>query len=109
MTQNAVGFPGESDEYRRERNRLLEAEIELRRAIERGGKMVRQRLGGSRCVVHRLAAVLVHLHGGADADRQHEGDDENRNGATQHRLGGEKAPVRGVGNRLRHAPDRIRP
>jgi predicted dithiol-disulfide oxidoreductase (DUF899 family) len=30
-----IRFPGESDEYRRERNRLLEAEIELRRAIER--------------------------------------------------------------------------
>jgi predicted dithiol-disulfide oxidoreductase (DUF899 family) len=30
-----VRFPGESDEYRRERNRLLEAEIELRRSIER--------------------------------------------------------------------------
>jgi len=28
-------FPGESDEYRRERNRLLEAEVELRRATER--------------------------------------------------------------------------
>jgi predicted dithiol-disulfide oxidoreductase (DUF899 family) len=28
-------FPGESGEYRRERNRLLEAEVELRRAIER--------------------------------------------------------------------------
>jgi predicted dithiol-disulfide oxidoreductase (DUF899 family) len=28
-------FPGESAEYRRERNRLLEAEIELRRATER--------------------------------------------------------------------------
>ena len=28
-------FPGESSEYRRERNRLLEAEIELRRSIER--------------------------------------------------------------------------
>jgi predicted dithiol-disulfide oxidoreductase (DUF899 family) len=28
-------FPGESDEYRRERNRLLEAEVELRRAVER--------------------------------------------------------------------------
>lgn len=28
-------FPGESEQYRRERNRLLEAEIELRRAIER--------------------------------------------------------------------------
>jgi len=30
-----IRFPGESDEYRRERNRLLEAEIELRRATER--------------------------------------------------------------------------
>jgi predicted dithiol-disulfide oxidoreductase (DUF899 family) len=30
-----VRFPGESEEYRRERNRLLEAEVELRRAIER--------------------------------------------------------------------------
>jgi predicted dithiol-disulfide oxidoreductase (DUF899 family) len=28
-------FPGESGEYRRERNRLLDAEIDLRRAIER--------------------------------------------------------------------------
>jgi predicted dithiol-disulfide oxidoreductase (DUF899 family) len=30
-----IRFPGESGEYRRERNRLLEAEIEVRRAIER--------------------------------------------------------------------------
>jgi predicted dithiol-disulfide oxidoreductase (DUF899 family) len=30
-----IRFPGESGEYRRERNRLLEAEIELRRTIER--------------------------------------------------------------------------
>src|SRR5437588_6493437 len=36
MTQMDPGirFPGESKEYRRERNRLLEAEAELRRAIE---------------------------------------------------------------------------
>lgn len=31
----AIRFPGESSEYRLARNRLLEAEIELRRAIER--------------------------------------------------------------------------
>jgi predicted dithiol-disulfide oxidoreductase (DUF899 family) len=31
----AIRFPGESDEYRRARNQLLESEIELRRAIER--------------------------------------------------------------------------
>jgi predicted dithiol-disulfide oxidoreductase (DUF899 family) len=30
-----IRFPGESDEYRRDRNRLLQAEIDLRRAIER--------------------------------------------------------------------------
>jgi predicted dithiol-disulfide oxidoreductase (DUF899 family) len=33
--EHDIRFPGESEEYRRERNRLLEAEIELRRAIER--------------------------------------------------------------------------
>jgi predicted dithiol-disulfide oxidoreductase (DUF899 family) len=31
----ATRFPGESDEYRLARNRLLAAEIELRRTIER--------------------------------------------------------------------------
>ena len=35
MTQHNIRFPGESDEYRRERDRLLETEVELRRAIER--------------------------------------------------------------------------
>lgn len=30
-----IRFPGESEEYRRQRNRLLEAEVELRRAVER--------------------------------------------------------------------------
>ena len=34
-TDSAVRFPGESGEYRDARNQLLEAEIELRRAIER--------------------------------------------------------------------------
>jgi predicted dithiol-disulfide oxidoreductase (DUF899 family) len=33
--EHDIRFPGESGEYRRERNRLLEAEIELRRGIER--------------------------------------------------------------------------
>lgn len=32
---SGLRFPGESEEYRRERNRLLEAEVDLRRAIER--------------------------------------------------------------------------
>lgn len=30
-----IRFPGESEEYRRERSRLLEAEVELRRTTER--------------------------------------------------------------------------
>jgi len=34
-TDSAVRFPGESGDYRLARNQLLEAEIELRRAIER--------------------------------------------------------------------------
>ena len=33
--EHDIRFPGESDEYRRERNRLLQAEVELRRALER--------------------------------------------------------------------------
>ncbi len=35
MTLHDTRFPGESDDYRRERDRLLETEIELRQAIER--------------------------------------------------------------------------
>ena len=35
MADPDIRFPGESGEYRRERNRLLDAEIEVRRAIER--------------------------------------------------------------------------
>ena len=51
------------------------------RAIEHRGEMIRQRLDGSGGVEHDLTAVFEHLHRGADADRHHEGDDENRNGA----------------------------
>ena len=35
MTDSGVRFPGESEEYREARNRLLDAEMELRRTIER--------------------------------------------------------------------------
>ncbi len=35
MTLHDISFPGESEQYRRERNRLLEAEVDLRQAIER--------------------------------------------------------------------------
>ena len=42
MAEPDTRFPGESDEYRRERNRLLQAEIELRRAIERAAAQRRE-------------------------------------------------------------------
>jgi predicted dithiol-disulfide oxidoreductase (DUF899 family) len=35
VTDPGIRFPGESDEYREARNRLLDAELELRRTIER--------------------------------------------------------------------------
>ena len=44
----SVRFPGESEEYRRERNKLLEAEVDLRRAIERVAAQRRELpLGGT--------------------------------------------------------------
>ena len=55
-----------------------------------------------------LAAMFENLNRGADADRQHEGDDENRNGAPQQRLGGQEAAIRGLGDRLRQPLDGIR-
>ena len=70
--------------------------------------MIGQRFAGANGIENDLAAMFEHLHRGADADRQHEGDDENRNGAAEHRLGGEQAPIRGVGDRLRQPLDRIR-
>jgi predicted dithiol-disulfide oxidoreductase (DUF899 family) len=39
--EHDVRFPGESDDYRRERNRLLKAEVELRRALEEVAKQRR--------------------------------------------------------------------
>jgi predicted dithiol-disulfide oxidoreductase (DUF899 family) len=47
QTLHTVGFPGETDDYRRARNELLEAEIELRRQIEAVGAQRRSLpLGG---------------------------------------------------------------
>ena len=77
-------------------------------AIERCGEMIGQRLDGADGIENDLAAMFEHLHRGADADRQHEGDDQNRNGAPQQRLGGQKPPVGRLGDRLRQPFDRIR-
>ncbi len=78
-----------------------------RRAIERGGEVIGQRRDGLRGIENDLTAMLEHLHRGADADRHHEGDDENGNRAPQQRLGGQEAPISGIGDRLRQPLDRI--
>ena len=58
MTLHNVRFPGESDQYRRERDRLLEAEIELRRAIERAAAQRRALpLGGTVPADYRFEAA----------------------------------------------------
>ena len=55
-----------------------------------------------------LLAVLVdHLHEGAEADGDQEGDDEGRHGAAQRRLGGQQPVIGRLRNRLRQSLDRI--
>jgi len=47
MVSHSFRFPGESDSYRRARNQLLQAEIELRRRVEEVAALRRQLpLGG---------------------------------------------------------------
>ena len=55
----------------------------------------------------RLAALVEHLHDRADADGEQEGDDENRDGAAQQRLGGQQPPIGRLGDRLRQPLDGI--
>ena len=50
------------------------------RPIEHCSEMIGECLDATRRLEHDLAAVLEHLHRGADADRHHKRDDENRNG-----------------------------
>ena len=56
----------------------------------------------------RLAVMVEHLHHGADADGEQEGDDEGRHRAAQRGLGGQQPPIGGLGDRLRQPLDRIR-
>ena len=56
----------------------------------------------------RLAVMVEHLHHGADADGEQEGDDEGGHRAAQRGLGGQQASISGVGDRLRQPLDRIR-
>jgi len=52
-----IRFPGESGAYRRERNRLLEAEIELRRTVERVAAQRRALPPGGALSLGRAAAT----------------------------------------------------
>ena len=67
-------------------------------------QVIGERFDRLRRVEHGLAAMIENLHRRPDADRQHEGNDENRNSAAQQRLGREKAAIRGLGNRLCQSP-----
>ncbi len=95
-----AGRPGRQ-RARERRRRCGRCRLAVTRgAIELGGEMIGERLDHPHLVDDGLPALFEHLHGGADADRQHEGDDENRNGAAQQRLGAQQAAIGGVGNRL---------
>jgi predicted dithiol-disulfide oxidoreductase (DUF899 family) len=60
----AIAFPGESSEYRAARNRLLEQEVELRRAME-GVAAARRRLPPGGAVPHDYAFRGQGADGGA--------------------------------------------
>jgi hypothetical protein len=76
--------------------------LQLRRG-EIGGGSEQRRVGRQ-----RLAALVEHLHAGADADGDEEREDQHRNGAAQQRLGRQEPPICRLGNRLCEALDRIR-
>jgi len=79
-------------------DRLIEPQVD---DVRGRGEAVRDR-------ADRLASMIADLHDGADRHGGEEGDDENRNGASQRGLGDEEASIRGLGDRLSQALDRIR-
>ncbi len=68
------------------------------RNVECERQLIGERLDASHRVSDDLLAVLEHLHGGADADGEHEGDNEHWNGAPQERLGAQQPPISGIGD-----------
>ena len=78
------------------------------RAVDLDRDLVGQRPDGLPLVHHRLAALLEHLHAGADRNGDQKGDDQNRHRAAQQRLGAQEAVIRRLGDRLRQPLDRIR-
>ena len=75
--------------------------------VELNGEFVGERLDGLPRADDDLPALLENLHHGANADRHQKSDDENRNGATQKRLGAQQPAIRGFGNRFCQPLDRI--
>lgn len=66
MVSHSFRFPGESDSYRRARNQLLQAEIELRRRVEEVAALRRQLpLGGE------IPEDYVFEEGSADLNAPH--------------------------------------
>ena len=56
----------------------------------------------------RMAPLIEHLQYRPDRDRAEKGNDQNRHRAPQNGLGGEKAPIRRLGDGLSQPLDRIR-
>jgi hypothetical protein len=52
--------------------------------------------------------MIVHLHAGAERHGEQEGDDEDGDRAAQCGFCDKEAPIRGLGDRLSQALDRIR-
>ena len=76
-------------------------------AVEAFGQQVGER---GEVALHRgafLPALVDHLHEGAEADGDEEGNDERRHGATKRRLCGEQPVIGRFCDRLRQSLDRI--
>ena len=76
-------------------------------AIETLGQHVGE---GREVALHRgafLPALVDHLHEGAEADGDQEGDDEGRHGAAKRRLGCQQPVIGRFCDRLRQSLDRI--
>ena len=97
------------------RQRLSQHFLRPRQSVARLLQRLRQPLGGKigdrverrHHVLKRLPPVVEHLHHGADADRGEKGDDQHRHRAAKQRFGGQKPPIRRIGDRLSEALDRI--
>jgi len=83
--------------------------LRLRRlAVEPARQVVGEQLDLVDGARGRLAAMVEHLHAGADRHGEQKRDDQQRNRSPQCRLGNEQPPVGRLSERLSQALDRIR-